>query len=196
MILSVVIVFSKLLLVHVFLFLPTSLFPLFLSNTKPIETTGRPRGTQRRSRINTSSPTSDAETGAGDNRPTKQRRTDPAAVVEQNTTEGNTRDRRQRGTPPTVEPNKSRGSTRCRIRRRLATADGETGTTAEKARPKGQSRKNVFERDLTPAERAIPDTPLLNNLGYHLSAYARVGRVRHIAICSFLSLLCLSEVEA
>ncbi|XP_074370743.1 uncharacterized protein LOC141711923 isoform X3 [Apium graveolens] len=139
------------------------------------ETTGRPRGTQRQPRIKISSPTSHVDTGAGDNRPTKQRRTVPAAVVEQNTTEGNARGRKQL-TLPTVQPDTRRGNTRRGNRRRLATADGEHGTAAENAMPKGQRRKKVFELDLTPAERAIPDTPLLSDLGYHLSAYARVGR--------------------
>lgn len=210
MIVSVVIVFSKLLLVLlVFIFFANFCCSFTLSNTKPIKTTGT-QGAQRRSHINTGSPTPVVETGAGDIRPTKKRRTVPAAVVEQNTNEGNTMGKRQR-TPPAVELKTSRGNTRRMILTRPATADGEPGTDAENAMPTnakrrpattdkepgtdaentmliGRRRKQVFERDLTPAERAIPDTTLLSDLGYHLSAYARVGRVRHILICSFLSI--------
>ncbi|XP_017243809.1 protein MAIN-LIKE 2 isoform X1 [Daucus carota subsp. sativus] len=37
-------------------------------------------------------------------------------------------------------------------------------------------RLTVFDKDLKPAQRTIPDTSLLHNLGNHLSVYARAGR--------------------
>lgn len=49
-------------------------------------------------------------------------------------------------------------------------------------------RLTVFDKDLKPAQRAIPDTSLLHNLGNHLSVYARAGRVRHIALLFFMSI--------
>ncbi|KAL1818977.1 hypothetical protein ACET3Z_013846 [Daucus carota] len=51
--------------------------------------------------------------------------------------------------------------------------DEEEGDAEEdNNRPK---RQPIFERDLTPEQRDIPDTELLHRLGYHLSAYARAG---------------------
>uniref|UniRef100_A0A5B7ALD1 Aminotransferase-like plant mobile domain-containing protein n=1 Tax=Davidia involucrata TaxID=16924 RepID=A0A5B7ALD1_DAVIN len=53
----------------------------------------------------------------------------------------------------------------------LEEAEGEnSGSRRRKA------SKKVLEDDLTPEERAIPDTPLLHNLGKHPSVYARAGR--------------------
>lgn len=63
----------------------------------------------------------------------------------------------------------------------LPKPDGEPGTdeaNAKASRPwRRNTSKKVFEDDLTPKERAIPDTPLLHNLGKHPSVYARAGRV-------------------
>ncbi|KAA8516847.1 hypothetical protein F0562_017335 [Nyssa sinensis] len=53
----------------------------------------------------------------------------------------------------------------------LEEAEGEnSGSMRRKA------SKKFLEDDLTPEERAIPDTPLLRNLGNHPSVYARAGR--------------------
>lgn len=52
---------------------------------------------------------------------------------------------------------------------------------------KDREDTGVTEDGLTPAERDIPDTQLLCNLGKHPSVYARSGQVRHIAIYYFSS---------
>lgn len=51
----------------------------------------------------------------------------------------------------------------------------------------GSSDARIAEDDLTPAERNIPGTQLLPNLGEHPSVYARAGRVMHIAIYYYSS---------
>ncbi|KAL8132165.1 hypothetical protein AgCh_007888 [Apium graveolens] len=140
--------------------------------------TGRQGRTQRRSRMNTSSPTSNKDTVVSDARPGKQR-TRPATAVKQNTKEGKSRRKKKERTPSTsaVEPTTSRRkSKRKMLRRTPDTDDEERGTDEENTMPSRTRRTSVFERDLTPAERAIPDTILLHNLGNHLSAYARAGR--------------------
>lgn len=161
--------------------MPISVVPFLINNIEPTETTGRQRGTQRRSRINTSLPTSDGDTGVGDTRPPRQRRLSTAAV-EHNRNEDNTTCRRQGRGPSTgaVEPTTNPRNTRQRRQRTPATADGEPGTDEDPSKPR---KTRVFAKDLTPAERDIPGTSLLHDLGNHLSAYARAGRVRHIAIC-------------
>lgn len=162
------------------------------------EPTGRQGGTQRQSRINTSSPTSNKDTGVSDTRPGRQSRTHPATAVKQNTNEGNSRCRKQERIPSTsaVEPTTNGRNNKRRMQRRTPdTDDREPGTNEENAMPSRTRRTSVFERDLTPAERAIPATTLLHNLGNHLSAYARAGRVRHSAICFYSSFLSLFLVK-
>ncbi|KAK1404627.1 hypothetical protein POM88_004232 [Heracleum sosnowskyi] len=141
----------------------------------------RPKRTSdtTRSCINTSSPTSKKDTGVSDTRSRRQMRTHPTAAVEQNTNEGNTRRRRQERISSTsaVEPTTSGRNKKRRMQRRTPdTDDGEPGIDEENAMPSRPRRTSIFERDLTPGERAIPDTTLLHNLGDHLSAYARAGR--------------------
>ncbi|KAK1373606.1 hypothetical protein POM88_029799 [Heracleum sosnowskyi] len=118
-------------------------------------------------------------TGAENATRTRQRRTHPTAAVEPGTGAGNARRTRQRRTRPTaaVQPGtRERNSTHRRPRSTSPTSDGEPSTDEDNNSPTRQRRGRVFEHDLTPAQRAIPDTGLLHDLGYHLSAYARAGR--------------------
>lgn len=95
-------------------------------------------------------------TGAENVSRTSQRRTQPTAAVEPGVRERNATHRRPRSTP--------------------SASDGEPRSDEDNNSPTRPRRSKVFEHDLTPEQRAIPDTGLLQDLGYHVSAYARAGR--------------------
>lgn len=62
----------------------------------------------------------------------------------------------------------------------IPTLEGGPSLEAAEGEALGSRRrknsKKIIDSDLTPEEKAIPDTPLLHNLGKHPSVYARAGR--------------------
>ncbi|XP_074351260.1 uncharacterized protein LOC141690359 [Apium graveolens] len=138
------------------------------------------RGSEHATRTRQSTQPTEAVPGTGAENAirTKQRRTQPAAAVQPGTGAENARRTTQR-TQPTVavQPGiRERNTTHRSSRSTPSVCDGESSSDEDSDRPREPRRSRVFEHDLTPEQRAIPDTGLLHNLGYHLSAYARAGR--------------------
>ncbi|XP_074349077.1 serine/threonine-protein phosphatase 7 long form homolog [Apium graveolens] len=137
-------------------------------------------GTGARTSQRRRQPTAAVEPGTGtENAPLTKQRTQPTVAVELGTAAENATRTRQRRTRPAaaVQPGRrGRNTTRRRTRTTSPTSDGEPSTDEDNRSPTRSRRGRVFEHDLTPAQRAIPDTGLLRDLGYHLSAYARAGR--------------------
>lgn len=85
-----------------------------------------------------------------------------------------------------INRKRSRGTSRS------STTDERPGSSSERADEEsdieaGSTDARVTEDDLTPAEKNIPGTLLLGNLGGHPSVFARAGLVRHISIYYYSS---------
>ncbi|KAK1373599.1 PMD domain-containing protein [Heracleum sosnowskyi] len=148
-----------------------------IANAEP--GTGAENATRTRQRSTQSTAAVVPGTGAENATRTRQRRTQPAAAVEPSTGTENATRTRQRRTQRTaaVQPGiRERNTTRKRPRNTPSASDVEPCTDEDNDRPTRPKRSRVFEHDLAPEQRAIPDTGLLQDLGYHVSAYARAGR--------------------
>uniref|UniRef100_A0A165A8P5 Aminotransferase-like plant mobile domain-containing protein n=1 Tax=Daucus carota subsp. sativus TaxID=79200 RepID=A0A165A8P5_DAUCS len=138
---------------------------------------GTSAGNTRRTKQRTT-PTAAVQLGNGtanSRQPSQRRTAAPIAAVEPSTGADNMRRAKKRTTATTAVQSgrRERNSTHKRAKSSPRMTDEEEGDAEEdNNRPK---RQPIFERDLTPEQRDIPDTELLHRLGYHLSAYARAG---------------------
>uniref|UniRef100_A0A162A701 Uncharacterized protein n=1 Tax=Daucus carota subsp. sativus TaxID=79200 RepID=A0A162A701_DAUCS len=138
---------------------------------------GTSAGNTRRTKQRTT-PTAAVQLGNGpeNSRHGSQRRTAaPIAAVEPGTGADDMRRTKKRTTATTAVQSgrRKRNSTHKRAKSSPRMTDEEESDAEEdNNKPK---RQPIFERDLTPEQRDIPDTELLHGLGYHLSAYARAG---------------------
>lgn len=91
-----------------------------------------------------------------------------ASIVSENKTSGKRRDRRPGHRKASCGDESTSGK-----EHHSAKANGEA------SKPKRIKASKKVAEDVIPHEqRAIPDTPLLRNLGKHPSIYARLGRVK------------------